>query len=338
MDGFFVSKHIGKWRKKRRWESTLNKIKEFWCKNRDEIIDLVINTKYAEDRREKKKEEIDKKIKREYMAIILLLIIGIIYVLSGSFLLLHLGQDGLFLTESQNIIIGYEMIILGIYALLYVAIFFSKCGNWEKYFLLKTIKAIVIFLMLPYHAFGKLIKSLIKGTRQEHVSQFFPYYLVSMLFVALMFAVVVKRVAGCGYDKAYNGIIGFVLVLAFIKMFFWCGKLFVYLFLKIEITSVEKAKVESTSKINWRGTKKDDKHRREKHEEFQKEWIVINKELEYSKIYFYIILAILILCIPKKPGSLSELLSNQFWGITTIAALSREVKSKKNDSDSMEFI
>lgn len=89
----------------------LNRIKEFWCKNRVEIIDSVTNTEQNEQLGKKKQEEIEEKIKREYKAVIIPLIVGIVYVLVGAVLLWNL-KDNLFVAEPQNIVFGFELIIL----------------------------------------------------------------------------------------------------------------------------------------------------------------------------------------------------------------------------------
>ena len=97
---------------------------------------------------------------------------------------------------------------------------------------------------------------------------------------------------------------------------------------------MQKAKIKKTSKVNWKGTLNDSDHKKEREDIFVEEWDIVKKELEYSKIYFYIILVVLVLWIPKEDGSLQELLINQFLGITTIAALAREAISKKENGHS----
>lgn len=187
----------------------------------------------------------------------------------------------------------------------------------------------VLFLMLPYHIGIKLIKSFLKDTRQEHVSQFFPYYLISLFIVMFTYIFMIKLIAGWKIDDAYNWVAGFMVVFVLLKEFFWCGKFFAYLSTKSVIKSVQKAKIKKMSKVNWRGIMNDELHKQERRDKFEEEWVVVKEELEYTEIYFYIILTVLVLWIPKESGSLSELLSNQFFGITTIAALAREAISKK---------
>lgn len=95
----------------------------------------------------------------------------------------------------------------------------------------------------------------------------------------------------------------------------------------------QKEQIKGISKVNWRGTMKDEDHRQARKNKFNCEWNIIKKELEYTRIYVYIILTILVLLIPKESGSLTEMFVNQFLGITTIAALAREAKAKRKDDD-----
>ncbi len=302
-----------------------NKVKEWLLKNKEEIICSVINEKQNEKSDKKKKEDKEEKIKRERIAQIFLLLMGIIYILLGMILL---GSSKWFVENPQNTVLGYEVIILGIYALLHVFIFFCEQTKKREKWIIKNIKEILIFFMLPYHLCIKGIKSFIKARRQEHVSQFFPYYLMSLFVVMFTYIFMIKFVANRGIDKVYNECIGFVVVFCLVKEFLLCGKWFAYLSTKSVIKSIQKAQLKRTTKVNWRGAMKDELHKQERCKKFEEEWIVVKEELEYTEIYFYIFLTILVMCIPKESGSLSELLSNQFLGITTVAALAREAKSK----------
>lgn len=307
----------------------LKKIKNFWCENRIEIIDFVTNTKQNEKQGKKKQEEIEEKIKRERKYIKIPLIMGIVYVLAGSVLL---WNDNLFVAEPLNVVIGFELIVLGTFALLLTFIFYCVQGRWREKRFIKIIKEIFIFLMLPYYLCIKWIKNFIKDKRQEHVTHLFPYYLISLFIVAFLFAFVVGTLYEIGIRVVYNEFVGFIIVCCLIFTFFGCGKFFAYFLTKSIIKSVQRAEVKTTSRTNWRKTFNDEVHKKERQAKFEKEWEIVKKELGYTKIYIYIILTVLVLLIPKKNGSLTELLVNQFLGITAIAALAREAKDKTEDN------
>lgn len=311
----------------------LNKIKEFLCKNRDEIIDSVTTTKQSKKHGKKKQAEIEEKIKREHKAVKVPLIIGIIYVFVGAVLLRYLIQNDLFIAEPRNVVIGFELIILGTYSLLHTLIFYCVLGRWSGKCIVKFLKAILIVLMLPYHLCIKGIKAFIKDKRQEHVMYLFPYYLISLLIVMFSFNLALNFISRLEISEAYNEVVSFIIVCCLILEFFGFGKFFAYFITKFVIKSVQKSEIKKISKINWRGTMKDDKHKEERRNKFNDEWTIVKKELEYTKIYFYIILTVLVLWIPKKDNSLAELLVNQFLGITAIAALARESKTKKAEDD-----
>lgn len=310
-----------------------DKIKTFWVTNRDEIIESVTSEKQNEKQGKKKKTEIEEKIERERKAIKIPLIMGAVYIVIGGVLLWYLKRHNLFLVKPQDVIIGSELVILGIYALLHVFIFYCVRGRWREKGLVKIGKEILIFLMLPYHLCIKGIKAFIRDKRQEHVIHLFPYYLISLLFVSISFVIIGRIISNIGISEVYDEFVGFILVCLFIFEFFLWGKIFAYFLTKSVIKSVQKTEVKRTSKNNWRGTLNNEDHKKERHDKFKEEWEIVKKELEYTKIYFYIILTILVLWIPKEDGSLTALLVNQFLGITTIAALAREAKSKKDDEE-----
>lgn len=91
----------------------MDKIKELWGKNRDEIIDSVINIKQIE--MQGKETEIEEKMERERKTIKLQLTIGIVYVLAGVILFRHLEQENLFTVEKQYTAVSFELLLLGIY-------------------------------------------------------------------------------------------------------------------------------------------------------------------------------------------------------------------------------
>ena len=128
--------------------------------------------------------------------------------------------------------------------------------------------------------------------------------------------------------SAYADFVAFMVVVLLIWEFFGLGHFFAFLGTKSVIRSVHKGKIKKVSKKNWRGTMKNPVHKQAQRESFEKEWSIVKEELQYTKIYFYVLFNILVLCIPKGNSEWIKLFFNQFIGITSIAALLREVKSK----------
>lgn len=300
------------------------KIKEAWNKNRAEIIDLVNPTKQTD----KTYKKIEEKARKERVFTISLLLMGTVYVLIGLCLLLNLTQRDLHTAEPQNTFIGIELIILGTYPLLVTFLFYCEQERWGEWRLVRGIEVILILFMLPYHLCMKGIKAFLKDKRQEHVVHILPYYFFSFLAVVVSFVAIVSFVSARGISDVYNECFTFFTVCFLIFEFFGLGKLFAYCITKITIKSVQKYEVKRISKINWRRTLNNEAHKKERRDRLKKEWEIVEKELEYTRIYFYIGFTVLVLCIPKTEGSMSELYINQFMGITAIAALAREAKGK----------
>lgn len=305
----------------------MKKIIELWCKYRDEIITSVMNTELTE--LQKENGEIEARKKREYKVKLIPLAIGFLYVLLGMLLFKNVRQENLILERPQDVVISLELIVLGIYALLNVFIFYTMYGRRRNSWVIRSIRFLLIFLMIPYHICIRVIKYLIKDTRQEHVTQFYQYYLISLLFTVISYGIILMWMSKWEIPEAYNGIIGFVIVFILLNEFFLYGKVFSYLATKIMIRSTQRIELKSKSKNSWRRALNDANHKQARKIKFRQEWEIVREELEYTRIYFYIVLMILVLWIPKETGSLSEQYANQFYGITTIAALAREAKAKK---------
>lgn len=299
---------------------------EFWNKNYEEIIDSIVKNQ-QNDKRNKSELEEQRRRKRQVMTIFF--IVGCVYILIGSALLVYLKNSNEFSTNPQTVVVCCELIVLGIYALLYVFIFGCENGRRREYSYVKIIKKILILLILPYHLCMKGISALIKISRQEHVINLLPYYMISLLMVMCPFILIVRY--GCIYqifDTYWAPAWGLAIVALLIVLFFSFGKGLAWLVTKWVIWSVQKAEVKKISTKNIKETLKNKEHKAMRREKLKTEWKLIKKELEYTKIYFYILLTFLVLIIPKQDGTVTAMLVNQFLGIMTITALGREVRSK----------
>ena len=296
----------------------MKNIKELWAVNRDEIVASVMSHKQDNE-------------KRELKSIRLMLIVGVAYFLAGVVLLAYnvIKCNSKVKVAPELWVGSVELIVLGIYSLLYACIFYSIKNKW------KIGKAIVICLMMPYHICIKRIKAFIKDSRQEHVSYLLSYYLIGLFIVLATYIFLTGIIARLRFDEGYNWTIGFVVVFILIREFLVCGRVFAYLSTRQLVCSVQKYEIKKISKINWRGVYKDDVHKQERADRIKAEWAIVKEELKYSRIYFYIILTVLVLCMPKESGTISELLSNQFIGITTVAALIRETKNEKQKEEKL---
>ena len=297
-------------------------IQKFWNRNQNEIIESIIDTRLSD----KTQEELDEQKKKACVTIRVPLKIGVLYLGLGTFLLKREKIDSF-------LFIGIELIVLGIYALLFSLIFYCEKDYWRELRWIKGLKSIFCFFMLPYHLCIKKIKKFIKDSRQEHVIYLFPYYFLSLFCVAISFGMIVMFFSVVHINEVYSECKNFFIVLFLIFEFFLLGKLFAYLTTKQTIRSVQKLEIKHISKVNWRGIFNDAAHKKERYDKFTNEWELVKKELEYTKIYFYIILTILILWIPKTEGTAIAEYVNDFFGITTIAALAREAKAKKADEE-----
>lgn len=88
----------------------------------------------------------------------------------------------------NSVFFSFELIILGQYSVLYgiIAQLGSNDNRYQKkscYFIL----TVALALMLPYHLIIRFINKLLNLVRQKHVAYLFPYYLLSIFAVLLLF-------------------------------------------------------------------------------------------------------------------------------------------------------
>lgn len=311
----------------------LKRNKNLWTCYYKEIIDSVIVTEQNVKCKKEKENEIQEKINREQKHQKITFFVGSAYVLSGVILLYYSEHENLLINEPQNFIGGLELIILGIYALLHTFLFQCIYGPLQGKHIIKTI---FVICMIPYYFCINCAKKIVKITEQEHVIYLFPYYLISLFLVAISYTFIAQVILNCQLSRAFDESVTFFIVLVLVCEFFAIGKFFAYICTKSIIKSIQKNKIKKVSKKNWRSTWKDDNHREERRIEFENEWTKVQNQLEYTKIYFYMFLTIVVLCIPKTDNVISELFMNQFLGVTTIAALAREVKSRKESDEKMD--
>lgn len=293
-------------------------------KMRDEILKLIVeDIKWRKDNIRKRN-------------IKYLFIMGIIYVIiSGIIVFGEIPFDKVNIDRIQIIVLAIELFLIGMYAIFYSGLFFielkiieSENSGKKGQVILKILVQVLLVLISPYYYCAKFLKNIIKNIRQQHVMQLLPNYLISLLAVLFFLVVIYSSDKYLIKIKYLEGIC-FALDLVLLAIFYGSGKILSKAMLKSIIRSTQKYEIKRVSKNNWRNVFKDEIHRKERKDRFNKEWKRVEEELEYTKIYFYIVLSILLLCFPKNDSKVIQIMMEQFLGIISIAALSREVRSKK---------
>lgn len=301
-------------------------------KMRDEILKLIVeDIKWRKDHIRKRN-------------IIYLVIMGIIYVIiSGIIVFGEIPFDKVNIDRIQIIVLAIELFLIGMYAIFYSGLFFfelkiieSENSGKKGQVILKILVQVLLVLISPYYYCAKFLKNIIKNIRQQHVMQLLPNYLISLLAVLFFLVVIYSSDKYLIKIKYLEGIC-FALDLVLLAIFYGSGKILSKVMLKSIIRSTQKYEIKRVSKNNWRDAFKDEIHRKARKDRFNKEWKKVEEELEYTKIYFYMALSILLLCFPKNDSKVIQIMMEQFLGIISIAALSREVHSKKENEKSARF-
>lgn len=334
--------------KKQCWKG---KITQCWKEKREEIIKEVAVPEPRRQNDKKSKTQVGdcKVISQKVRKNIIPFIIGMVYIFIGIFIYL-IPNAPIFCdlkgVWENSVFFSFELIILGQYSVLYgiIAQLGSNDNRYQKkscYFIL----TVALALMLPYHLIIRFINKLLNLVRQKHVAYLFPYYLLSIFAVLLLFSIAAIKVPTLKEFvdlrlkiKLNDEAIAFIIVFVSICLYFKITELFAWLSTRSVVRSVQKSRLKRESKNNWRGTMKDELYRNERKENMRKEWEVVRAEIQYSKLYFYILLNVIILCSPIGENEFLRLIVNEIVGVTTLAALAREVRSSmKNEAGKVEM-
>lgn len=242
----------------------------------------------------------------------ILLILALIYIVLG---ICFFRKCSLLIKLFQYEFIGVPFICGGIYALCssVIIVLTNKILNINHAHIIINI---AILFLIPYYIAENCINKFIQHSHQEHVMLSMLYFGIDFLICILVLLAIINKQSNCN-----NDLVCFFIVLIFMLSFWNLGKITAWLLTKLDVKFRVKYDIKNNS------ISKEDViiYKRKL---FMLQWNIIKTELQYSMLYWYIIISILVLMMPKMDGSILQRLSNQFMGITAIAALCREAKAK----------
>lgn len=300
-----------------------DKIKAFFKRNQNEIIEIIMVKKQLDEQDSEINTETDENNQGKIRLIMPMAVLSIVYLVAGYILIDYKDVFG-----KENFIIGLVLIILGVYAVMYSFLFIVINSEHKDCFFVRSISFIPFLVMITYHGCIKMIKTFIRDIRQQHVTKYIPYYLLFLSVVLIMMSIVLNLVSKREINREYAEAIGFVIVCASIGVFWILVYICAYFFNKFEFWLKDILNYKNITKINYQHMVNQSKEIRKN--DAKKEWETIKGELKLTSIYLYIFAIVIVLLLPKE-DEIIALLSNQFLGIATITALVREARGKLVD-------
>lgn len=270
-----------------------------------------------------------------------ILILALIYILAGILCLLFPNNIIINFVASDSIgklVLIWILILGGWYMFIYGT--FLKLR--KKYVddinhKMGLIMWFLFLLIVPFELMKKIIQIVLNVSRQKETIQYIPEFFLSLALTLIITMTVYLKWGETFVNSLHSKTnivvndetITLILVVLIILTFFYLSKIMICELERLYIYLEEKRIVKSKSKINYRKTLNDNLHLEQRQKKYAKRMTIINRELDYSRIYFYLIVNIILLCIHIDPSDIyGTLFKNTFLGVTTLAALIREVQSR----------
>ena len=197
---------------------------------------------------------------------------------------------------------------------------------------------VLFFFIFVFELYKKIARFILVASRQQktiqHLSDFFLSFLLTFLLFIKLYISIGRFITYFVKQKYSLEIsdepIALALVVSVILTFFLISKVMVCVTEKIYIYLEDRRKVRSVSKNHYFSVLSNSDHINGRKNEYNKRIAQINNELAYSRVYFYLIVNFILLCIHVDPTGYGNLFKNTFFGVTTLAALVREVESKNS--------
>ena len=275
------------------------------------------------------------------------LLVAIIYISCGIFnelfpdiFVFKMMRGGI---SEGNIILTGSFIIAGSFLAFYWLLLINKIC-WGKQGKEVTAKKcwwwlkLLFVLFLPFIWVKKLILYILREARQEIISQQVVYVLLSfVLTLMILFPLelqgikaLVKVVYIVSGRVFTDELIVLVIVIVLIATFFFVCKNCIHLSIRWLEIAPQRRKLKKAIKENGEDSVKDEAERIER--EYAELIEKADEELGYSKLYFYVIMNIILLSLHFDEADIyGKLFADEFIGVTALAALFREVGEKMRE-------
>lgn len=279
----------------------------------------------------------------------LLMVMAIVYIVSGTIIVKF--PENIFLkimgfTSSRWVaLVSGTMYIGGIFMLIMWIFLFNKICWINKKRIVTAEKCwlvlrILFVFVLPLIYIKKCISFVLRETRQQTVATYIPEIFLALFLTFITFSLIempILKWISQMCEKVFiiiltEEFIALCMVVILISTFFASCRWIVHLSIKLNIKELKRKELKRISKVNVRGTMKSADIRKE----LEKKYVDLREkadiELKYTELYFYVCMNVILLSLHMEESDIYEkMFANAFVGVTTLAALFREVNSNKEN-------
>lgn len=269
----------------------------------------------------------------------LLLVMSMVYILLGiaikafpnSTILLFLGLSSVALQNITVVVLlagGLFMFVVWLF--LYNKICWNRKGKIVTSESCWFLTEILFLLILPLIYCKNFVFTVLRKTRQQTIFTYMPELFLALLLSFLTFGIIelpALKLLILLLEELFHIIVSeeFVALYTVVMItatFFLESKLIVHKSIRIYLRQIAKhnARIDSTEKMQQNSIE-------DKYNELKAE---ADQELEYSELYFYVLVNLILLSVHLDENDVyGKMLANAFIGLTALAALFREVNTKK---------
>lgn len=274
---------------------------------------------------------------------------GIIYLIFGILCYVNptnVVMTALKLQEGIGVIIIATILTIGGVLLLACWLFVLTIRlhrNNRENCITKLLYGVSVLILYLFYLIKQIVFYFLRKTGQKNIMVYIAEIIASFFitfFVVLFFVAnntvgqIVHSISGV---SLWDELLAFIYVFIAIVMFFGISKWFIRKTVKLEIWTEQRAKFRKKSPVALRDVMRDNESQKKRIEIYEERKKVLDEEIKNTEIWFFVVATLVLLIIPvDETNIIGKLFVSEFMGITTLFALTREVRANIKDTSETE--
>ena len=273
---------------------------------------------------------------------------GIVYLVSGILGYINptnIVASALGLEEIGIKIISVVLMIGGVLLLacwLFVLTIRLHRNNKENC-LTKLLYGVSVLVLYLFYLIKQIVFYFLRKTGQKNVmayiaeiiaSFFITFFVVLLLVANNTVGQIVHSISGW---LLWDELLAFIYVFIAIVMFFGISRWFIRITVKLEIWTEQKWELKKVSSVGLRDVMRNEDSITKREKRYEERKKVLDEEIKNTEIWFFVVVTLVLLIIPvDETNTIGKLFVSEFMGITTLFALTREVRTNIKDTPETE--
>ena len=207
----------------------------------------------------------------------------------------------------------------------------------------KLLYGVSVLILYLFYLIKQIVFYFLRKTGQKNVmvyiaeiiaSFFITFFVVLLLVANNTVGQIVHSISGV---LLWDGLLAFIYVFIAIVMFFGISRWFIRITVKLEIWTEQKWELKKVSPVGLRDVMRNEDSITKREKRYEERKKVLNEEIKNTEIWFFVVVTLVLLIIPvDETNTIGKLFVSEFMGITTLFALTREVRTNIKDTPETE--